>query len=69
VLNSPLVKNVREQLANNVIKNDKAILRPLQVGYKKCGQSGAEVEKDKKCAGEIQALWRAISRKLAGLGK
>ena len=43
VFNSPDLKNVREQLANNVIKNDKAKLRPLQIGYKPCGESGVEV--------------------------
>jgi len=43
VVNSPHFKNFREQVANNVIKTDKAKLYPLQVGYKKCGQSGAEV--------------------------
>ena len=43
VFNSPHLKNARAQVANNVIKNDKAKLFPLQVGYKKCGQSGVEV--------------------------
>jgi len=43
VFNSPFIKNVREQLANNVIKKDQAKIYPLQIGYEKCGQSGVEV--------------------------
>jgi len=43
VLASPYLKNVREQVADNVIKTDKAKLYPLQVGFKKCGEVGAEV--------------------------
>lgn len=43
VLRSPLVKNVREQVANNVIKHNQAKIWPMQVGYQKCGQSGVEI--------------------------
>ena len=43
VFDSPFQDNVREQLANNVIKNDQAKIWPMQVGYQKCGNSGVEV--------------------------
>jgi hypothetical protein len=43
VLASPLLKNVREQVANNIIDKQTARLYPLQVGFKKSGQSGIEV--------------------------
>ncbi len=43
VVNSPYAKNVREQVANNVIMTNKARIYPLQVGFRKCGQSGVEV--------------------------
>jgi hypothetical protein len=42
-LASPYLKNVREQVADNVIKIDKAKLYPLQVGFQRGGQSGIEV--------------------------
>ena len=43
VLASPHLKNVREQVADNVIKNDKTKLYPLQVGFGRGGRSGIEV--------------------------
>ncbi len=43
ILNSPFVKNVREQIAGNVIKNDQAKIFPLQVGYQRCGENGVGV--------------------------
>jgi Protein of unknown function (DUF1501) len=43
VLNSPFIKNVREQVANNIIDKQKAKLYPLQIGFKPGGQSGIEV--------------------------
>ena len=43
VLNSPFRQNVREQLANNVIETDQARIWPMQVGWRKCGESGVEV--------------------------
>ena len=43
VFHSPFKENVREQLANNVIKTDQAKIWPMQVGYRKCGESGTEV--------------------------
>lgn len=43
VFDSPFQKNVREQLANNVIKSDQAKIWPMQIGFRKCGQSGLEV--------------------------
>ena len=43
VVDSPHYRNVREQVANNVIKTDQAKIFPLQTGYRKCGESGIEV--------------------------
>ncbi|MCH2212250.1 MAG: DUF1501 domain-containing protein [Fuerstiella sp.] len=43
IIHSPFSRNVREQQANNVIKTDQAKIWPMQVGYRKCGRSGAEV--------------------------
>lgn len=43
IVESPFIRNVREQLANNVIKTDQAKLWPMQIGYQKCGQSGVAV--------------------------
>ena len=43
ILRSPHFANVREQVANNVIKSDKAKLFRLQVGFQRCGDSGVEV--------------------------
>ncbi|MBI1918774.1 MAG: DUF1501 domain-containing protein [Planctomycetes bacterium] len=43
VLSSPFLKNVREQVANNIIDKTKATLFPVQVGFKKGGQCGTEV--------------------------
>ncbi len=43
VFDSPFARNVREQLANNVIKGDEAKIWPMQIGYRKCGASGVEV--------------------------
>ena len=37
------LKNVREQVANNIIDKTKAKIYPLQVGFRKGGQSGIEV--------------------------
>jgi Protein of unknown function (DUF1501) len=43
VLDSPHIKNVREQVANNIIDKQKAKLYPLQIGFKPGGQSGTQV--------------------------
>jgi hypothetical protein len=43
VLNSPYLKNVREQVLNNIIDKQKAKLYPRQIGFKRGGQSGIEV--------------------------
>jgi hypothetical protein len=43
VLASPFLRNVREQVADNIIDKQKARLYPLQVGFQKAGQSGIEV--------------------------
>jgi hypothetical protein len=43
VLKSPWLKNVREQVANNIIDKTQARLYPLQIGFRKSGQSGIEV--------------------------
>jgi Protein of unknown function (DUF1501) len=43
VLDSPFIKNVREQVANNIIDKQKAKIYPLQIGFKPGGQSGIEV--------------------------
>ena len=43
ILDSPYLKNVREQVANNIIDKQKARIYPLQIGFKPGGQSGIEV--------------------------
>ena len=43
VFDSPLLKNVREQVANNIIDKQKALIYPTQIGFKKGGQSGTAV--------------------------
>lgn len=43
VLESPYLKNVREQVANNIIDKTKARIFPTQVAFQKGGQSGIEV--------------------------
>ena len=43
VFGSPYLKNVREQVANNIIDKTKAKIYPTQIGFKKGGQSGIEV--------------------------
>jgi len=43
VLASPYLKNVREQVANNIIDKTKAKILATQVGFQKGGQSGIEV--------------------------
>jgi len=43
VLESPYVKNVREQVANNIIDKQKAKIYPLQIGFKQGGQCGIPV--------------------------
>jgi hypothetical protein len=43
VLESPFLKNVREQVANNIIDKTKALIFPTQIGFQKGGQSGIEV--------------------------
>ena len=43
VLNPVYFKNVRAQVANNVIKTDKAKLWKTQIGFKRGGQSGIDV--------------------------
>ena len=43
VFGSSYLKNVREQVANNIIDKTKAKIYPTQIGFKKSGQSGIEV--------------------------
>jgi hypothetical protein len=43
ILQSPFLKNVREQVANNIIDKQKAKIYPLQIGFQPGGQSGIEV--------------------------
>ena len=43
ILNSSHIANLREQIANNVIKNNQAKILPMQVGYRPGGKSGIEV--------------------------
>ncbi len=43
VFDSPYLKNVREQVANNIIDKRKARIYPTQIGFKKAGQSGIDV--------------------------
>jgi hypothetical protein len=43
VFGSPFLKNVREQVANNIIDKTKAKIYPTQIGFKRGGQSGIEV--------------------------
>ncbi len=43
ILDSPYIRNVREQVANNIIDKQKAKLYPLQIGFKPGGQSGIQV--------------------------
>ncbi|SIO61588.1 Protein of unknown function [Singulisphaera sp. GP187] len=43
VFGSPFLRNVREQVANNIIDKTKVKIYPTQIGFKKGGQSGIEV--------------------------
>ena len=43
VFDSPFLKNVREQVANNIIDKQKARIYPTQIGFRKGGQSGTPV--------------------------
>jgi hypothetical protein len=43
VFDSPFLKNVREQVANNIIDKQTARIYPTQVGFHKGGQSGIDV--------------------------
>jgi hypothetical protein len=43
VFGSPFLKNVREQVANNIIDKTKATIYPTQIGFTKGGRSGIEV--------------------------
>ena len=43
VLESPHLKNVREQVLNNIINKQKAKLYPTQIGFQPAGQLGIEV--------------------------
>jgi Protein of unknown function (DUF1501) len=43
VFGSPYLKNVREQVANNIIDKTKARIYPTQIGFKQGGQSGIEI--------------------------
>ena len=43
VFDSPHLKNVREQVANNIIDKQKARIYPTQIGFKRGGQSGIAV--------------------------
>jgi hypothetical protein len=64
VLTSPHLRNVKEQVKDNVVKYDKGKIWPLQIGYQKCGQSGAEVSDwwphIRKCVDDIaivRSMW------------
>ena len=43
VFDSPYLKNVREQVANNIIDKTKGKIYPTQIGFQKGGQSGIDV--------------------------
>ena len=43
ILESPHLKNVREQVLNNIIDKQKAKIFPAQVGFQRAGQLGIEV--------------------------
>jgi hypothetical protein len=43
VLDSPFIKNVREQVADNIIDKQKAKIYPLQIGFQQGGESGIPV--------------------------
>jgi len=43
ILTSEYLKNVRAQVANNIVKYDRGKIWPMQIGYKPGGRSGAEV--------------------------
>lgn len=43
ILKSPFLRNVREQVANNIIDKTQAKIFPTQIGFQKGGQSGIEV--------------------------
>jgi hypothetical protein len=43
ILESSLLRNVREQVANNIIDKQKAKIFPLQIGFRKGGESGIPV--------------------------
>lgn len=64
ILNSPLLKNVREQVANNVIDKTQARIYAGQVRFRKSGQSGTEVSDWWPCLREcvddlaiIRSMW------------
>jgi hypothetical protein len=43
ILQSPHLKNVREQVLNNIIDKQKAVLYPTQIGFRQAGQLGLEI--------------------------
>jgi len=43
ILTSEYLKNVKAQVKDNIVKYDQGSIWPMQVGYKKSGQSGVEV--------------------------
>ena len=43
ILESPHLKNVREQVLNNIIDKQKAKIYPTQIGFQRAGQLGIEV--------------------------
>ena len=43
ILESPHLKNVREQVLNNIIDKQKAKIYPAQIGFQRAGQLGIEV--------------------------
>ena len=43
VFDTPLLANVREQVANNIIDKQKALIYPTQIGFKKGGRCGTPV--------------------------
>ncbi len=64
ILDSPFLRNVREQVANNVIDKTQAKIYPLQVGFQRGGYSGIEISDwwphVRGCADElavIRSMW------------
>jgi hypothetical protein len=60
VFGSTFLKNVREQVANNIIDKTKAKIYPTQIGFKKGGESGIEVSdwwpRVRECVDDIAVI-------------